>query len=122
MSTVAEVVTDQMWLERAQEFIKMRLGLAGAEDHEFVVGYVDGFKPVFATPKRYEGESWYVWFVFPDGGKAARVVSKLMPGLYCDHEGNVYEYNSKQVVVLGTVTRIGSEPLLSMDMLRKGEL
>ena len=48
----------------------------------------------------------------------ARVVNELMPGLYCDHEGNVYEYDPEWVFVLGTITRIGDDPLLTLDMFK----
>ena len=117
-STLQTTLTRQEWQERAQEFIKMRLGLAGAKENEFMVGYIDNFKGVYATPGQIDGESWYVWFIFPGGGKAARVVNELMPGLYCDHEGNVYEYDPEWVFVLGTITRIGDDPLLTLDMFK----
>jgi hypothetical protein len=117
-STLQTTLTRQEWQERAQEFIKMRLGLAGAKENEFMVGYIDGFKGVYATPGQIEAESWYVWFIFPGGGKAARVVNELMPSLYCDHEGNVYEYDPEWVFVLGTITRIGDDPLLTLDMFK----
>lgn len=117
-SIAQKTVTYQVWQERAQEFIKLRLGVAGAKAGEFIVGYIDDFKGVYVTPGQVEGEAWYVWFIFPDEGKAARVVNELTPGLYCDHEGNVYEHDPEWVLVLGTVARIGKTPLLSPDMFR----
>ncbi len=110
------LLTRKQWLDRAQEFVRMRLGLWEATDREFLAGYVDGFKAVYAIPERVEGEPWYVWFIFPGKGKAARIVNEIMPGVFCDHEGNVYEHDPAWTIVLGTVTRIGQEPLLSIEM------
>jgi hypothetical protein len=93
-------------------------GRGRAKADEFIVGHVDDFKGVYATPGQVEGETWYVWFIFPGEGKAARVVNELLPGLYCDHQGNVYEHDPEHLIVLGTITRIGKTPLLSPDMLR----
>lgn len=110
-------LTRKQWQDRAQEFIKMRQGLAGAKENEFMIGYIDDFRGVYAIPTQVDGEPWFVWFLFPEG-KAARVVNELMSGLYCDHEGNVYEHDPEWTLVLGTVTRIGEEPLLSLEMFR----
>jgi hypothetical protein len=107
------------WLERARLFVDMRMGLWEATDLEFIAGYVDGFKPVYVTPhERIDGESWFVWFIFPGVGKAARVVSQLLPGTYADHEGNVFEHDPAWTIAFGTVTRIGETPLLSADMFK----
>ena len=107
------------WQIYADIFLEMRRGLWEASQDEALVGYVDGFTPVYVTPWEHtEGESWYVWFVFPGKGQAARVVTELMPGTYVDHAGMVIEHDPEWVLVLGTVTRKGSAPLLSREMLR----
>ena len=111
------LMTREQWQDRAQEYIKMRLGLAGARENEFMVGYIDDYIGVYAIPEQIEGEPWFVWFLFPQG-KAARVVNELIPGVYCDHEGHVIEHDPEWTLVLGTVTRTGEEPLLSMEMFR----
>ena len=69
------------------------------------------------TPEKIDGETWFCWFL-SKGGKAARVVNELMPGLYVDHEGNCYEHDPEMVLVLGTVSRIGEDPLLTPDMFK----
>jgi hypothetical protein len=104
------------WKALARQFMKARRGLAGAAAQEFTAGYVEGFLPVYVLPGKVQGETWYVWFVFPGKGKAARVVNKLLPGVYVDHEGNVIEHPLEWTLILGTVTRIGNTPLLTPKM------
>jgi hypothetical protein len=106
------------WRAQAAEWVGMRMGLAGATGAEFCAGYVGAFKPIYARPEKVEGEPWLVWLVEPGVGACQRIVNELMPGLYCDHEGNVWEHDRAWVICLGTVTRIGDQPLLTLDMLR----
>ncbi len=106
------------WEEKAAEWVAMRTGLAGATKEEFCAGYVGDFKPVYAKLVRVDGEPWYVWFVTPGQGVAGRIVNQLLPGVFCDHEGNVIEHDPAWTMVLGTVTRLGDQPLLSLEMLR----
>lgn len=97
----------------------MRRGLAGASEHESIVGYIDGFKPVYVVPEVLEGETLFVWFVFPGEGRCDRVVNRLLDGVYSDAQsGDVYEHPDEWALVLGSVSRIGSEPLLTLAMLR----
>jgi hypothetical protein len=121
--TSAPVPVDQLtrdeWRERARQFVDMRIGIAGARANEFVAGYVDNFRPVYCIQVIIEGESWYVWFVVPGEGKFVRVVNQLLPGVYVDHEGTVHEHDPDWVLVLGTVTRIGDQPLLTPEMFRR---
>jgi hypothetical protein len=48
----------------------------------------------------------------------ARVVNELMLGLYCDHEGNAHEHDPAWMIVLGTKTRSGDDPLLTLDVFK----
>jgi len=106
------------WQMYAEMFLNDRRGLWEATQDEALVGYVDGFTPVYVKPwERVDGESWYVWFIFPGEGSAGRIVTELMPGVYVDHGGNVHEHDPDLTLVLGTVTRKGNQPLLSRDML-----
>jgi hypothetical protein len=107
------------WKAYADEFLEMRRGLWEAGQDESLVGYVDTFTPVYVKLwERIEGESWYVWFIFPGEGKAARLVTEIVPGSYLDHKGNVIEHDPELTLVLGTVTRKGATPLLSRDMFK----
>ncbi len=106
------------WQAKAAEWRGMRMGIAGAESWEFCAGYVNNFKPVFVLPgPGRPNEHWYVWMVFPgDDQLMQRVVTEIYPGSYLDHEGNLLEHDPAWVLCLGTVTRIGSQPLLSPEM------
>jgi hypothetical protein len=107
------------WKTQAAEWVEMRLGIAGAKDGEFCAGYIGAFKPIYARPGKVEGESWFVWLVESGVGACQRIVNEVMPGVLVDAQnGEVYEHDSAWVVVLGTVTRIGNQPLLTLDMLR----
>jgi hypothetical protein len=109
------------WQIYADIFLELRRGLFEASQDESLVGYVDGFTPVYVTPwERQEGESWYVWFIFPGKGNAGRVVTEIIPGSYMDHAGTIVEHDPEWVMVLGTVTRKGNQPLISPGM-GKGE-
>lgn len=113
--------TREDWVGYATEFLEDRQGIVGAEEGESLVNYVDGFRPVYVEPgTRREGETWYVWFVSLGVGKSERVVNGVAGGVYLDAQSDeVYEHDPAWVLVLGTVTRIGSQPLLSMEMLRE---
>ncbi len=107
------------WQREAAQWVGMRLGIAGAKEAEFCAGYVGGFKPVYAEPTKKDGEAWYVWFVHPGQGVAGRIVNELLPGTFCDaQDGMVYEHDPAWTLCLGTITRVGDQPLLSLDMLR----
>jgi hypothetical protein len=107
------------WHAYAEAFVEMRRGLFNASQDEALVGYVDGFTPVYIAPwERQEGESWYVWFIFPGKGNAGRVVTEIIPGSYMDHAGTVIEHDPEWTLVLGTVTRKGNRPLLTPGMLK----
>lgn len=112
--------TVEDWQRYAEIFLEMRRGLWEASQDEALVGYVDGFTPVYVKPwEREEGESWYVWLIFPGQGNAGRIVTEVLPGTYVDHKGNVIEHDPEWVMVLGTITRKGDQPLLTPDMLRR---
>jgi hypothetical protein len=111
------VLTREQWQEKAEEYIRIRLGVAGAQENEFMVGYIDDFIGVYAIPEQIEGEPWFVWFLFPEG-KAAGVVNELIPGVYYDHEGHVIEHDPEWTLVLGTNTRRGRGLLLTRDLFK----
>ncbi len=117
----AATMTKADWARYAGRFVTMRRGIAGARGDEFAVGYLDGFKAVYAQAFKREGEPWYVWFITPGRGHCERIVTELMPGIYVDHEGTVIEWDPAWMLVVGTVTRVGDEPLLTADMLNKAK-
>jgi hypothetical protein len=108
------------WERYAREWLELCRGLAGASEREAVVGFIGDYKPVYILPGEVlEGETLYAWLVFEGEGKAARVVNKLLEGVYADaQDGTIYEHPAEWVLELGSVSRIGSEPLLTLDMLR----
>jgi hypothetical protein len=109
----------EYWRGQAAEWVGMRLGIAGATDAEFCAGYVGAFKPIYARPTKDDGESWLVWLVEPGVGACQRIVNEAMPGVLVDAQnGEVYDHDPAWVICLGTVTRIGDQPLLTLDMLR----
>ena len=110
--------TRQEWLDAAHKFLEMRRGLWEATDQESLVGYIDGFRPVYVTDQKIDGETWYVWFVWPGEGKSDRVVNELSPGVLVDAQnGDVYDHDPEWTLFIGTVTRIGNQPLLTREML-----
>lgn len=114
-------MTIEDWRKRADTFVRVRTGTIGARADEFIVCYISNFLPVYATPEIREDDTLVAWFI-SESGKAMRIVNEILPGTYCDHEGNVYEHDRDQVIVLGTCTRIGSQPLLSLEMLKERRL
>ena len=112
--------TPEDWQTYAEIFLEKRMGLWEATPDECLVGFVNGFTPVYVTPwEKEEGEWWYVWLIFPGEGKAARIVTELLPGTYVDHAGTVIEHPAKWVLVLGTVTCKGGAALLTPEMVRE---
>ena len=109
------------WQAAALEFIVARKGIAGAEPDEFIAGYLDGFRGVYVKPKKLDGRFWLVWLVEPKiWVKSQRIVQRLMGGVYLDHEGGIIEWPAQWVLILGSIERVGDEPLLSLSMLRGG--
>jgi hypothetical protein len=117
MKNSKPTMTIEDWRERAEKFVRICMGIIGSKPDEFIVGYIDNFLPVYATPEIREDDTIVVWFISPQG-KTMRIVNEVLPGVYCDHEGNVYEHDRDQVIILGTVTRVGDRPLLSIEMLK----
>lgn len=101
--------TRRDWQRYAGRWMYDRMGLLDAQRGEFVAGYVDDFQPVYVQAgKKWEDEPWLVWFVTPGVGRTMRIVCKVMEGVYVDHEGTVHEHDPAWVIVLGTVTRVGT--------------
>lgn len=112
-------MTIEDWRKRAETFVCVRTGVIGARSDEFLVGYIKNFLPVYATPEIRADDTLVAWFISPQG-KTMRIINEILPGVYCDHEGNVYEHDCDQVILLGTVMRIGNQPLLTLEMLTQG--
>lgn len=113
------VHTVEYWQQQKEDFIELRRGVAGAAANEFIANFLDDYRGVFVTPDNGQpGESHYIWYIDPDGHRHERIVQPLLPGLYMDHQGNLYELAEERVIVLGTVSRIGP-PLFTRQHLEE---
>jgi hypothetical protein len=116
--------TIEYWQKQKEDFIELRRGVAGAGEDEFIADFLDDYRGIFVTPDEGQpGESLYIWYIDPDERCHKRIVRALLPGLYIDHQGHLYELPPERVIVLGTVSRIGP-PLFTrqhVDLWRGGE-
>jgi len=103
------------WLTTAKEWLDIRRDLRDSRPDEALVGYIDGFQPVYASPYLDPDEPLFVWFIFPGKGVAARIVNWISRDTFIDHDGTVHEYPEEWTIALG-MARKGESPLLTKEM------